>query len=70
MNVLRRLRAQGASICLLGNAARSTAAIAARLAGLGIDADCYNDLVSSGKATIEASANPMPGMPRSGVPTT
>lgn len=58
IEVLRRLRATGAPICLLSNAARSTAALAARLAGLGIDADCYDHLVSSGEATIEAFRRP------------
>lgn len=58
IDVLRRLRARGAPVCLLSNAARSTAAIAARLAGLGIDGDCYDDLVSSGEATIAAFRQP------------
>jgi HAD superfamily hydrolase (TIGR01459 family) len=58
VDVLRRLRAQRAPVCLLSNAARSTAALAARLAGLDIDADCYDDLVSSGQATIEAFRQP------------
>lgn len=58
VDVLRRLRAQGVPVCLLSNAARSTAALAPRLAGLGLDADCYDDLVSSGEATIEAFRQP------------
>ena len=58
IDVLRRVRAQGAPVCLLSNAARSTAAIAARLAGLGLDADCYDHLVSSGEATIAAFRQP------------
>jgi HAD superfamily hydrolase (TIGR01459 family) len=58
IDVLRRLRARGAPVCLLSNAARSTAAIAARLAGLGLHADCYDHLVSSGEATIEAFRQP------------
>jgi len=58
IDVLRRLRARGTAVCLLSNAARSTAAIAARLAGLGLDADCYHHLVSSGEATIEAFRQP------------
>lgn len=58
IDVLRRLRAQGTPVCLLSNAARSTAAIAARLAGLGLDRDCYDHLVSSGEATIEAFRQP------------
>jgi HAD superfamily hydrolase (TIGR01459 family) len=58
IDVLRRLRARGAPVCLLSNAARSAGAIAARLAGLGIDADCYDHLVSSGEATIEAFRQP------------
>jgi HAD superfamily hydrolase (TIGR01459 family) len=58
VDVLRRLRAQRAPVCLLSNAARSTGAIAARLAGLGLDADCYDHLVSSGEATIEAFRQP------------
>lgn len=58
IDVLRRLRAQGTPVCLLSNAARSTAALAARLAGLGLEADCYDHLVSSGEATIEAFRQP------------
>ena len=58
IEVLRRLRATCAPVCLLTNAARSIAAIAARLAGLGLDADCYDHLVSSGEATIEAFRQP------------
>jgi HAD superfamily hydrolase (TIGR01459 family) len=58
IDVLRRVRAQGAPVCLLSNAARSTAAIAARLAGLGVDTDCYDHLVSSGEATIAAFREP------------
>jgi HAD superfamily hydrolase (TIGR01459 family) len=58
IDVLCRLRAHGVPVCLLSNAARSTAAIAARLADLGIDADCHDHLVSSGQATIEAFRQP------------
>jgi HAD superfamily hydrolase (TIGR01459 family) len=58
IDVLRRLRAQGVPVCLLSNAARSTTAIAARLARLGIHADCYDHLVSSGEATIAAFRQP------------
>ncbi|HSE73327.1 MAG TPA: TIGR01459 family HAD-type hydrolase [Dongiaceae bacterium] len=58
IDVLRRLRAQGVPVCMLSNAARSTAALAARLAGLGLDAGCYDHLVSSGQATIEAFRQP------------
>jgi HAD superfamily hydrolase (TIGR01459 family) len=58
IDILRRLRAQGTPVCLLSNAARSTAAIATRLAGLGIEAECYDHLVSSGQATIEAFRQP------------
>lgn len=58
IDVLRRLRAKGTPVCLLSNAARSTAAIAARLAGLGVDTDCYDHLVSSGEATIAAFRQP------------
>jgi HAD superfamily hydrolase (TIGR01459 family) len=49
---------EAAPVCLLSNAARSTGAIGARLAGLGLDADCYDHLVSSGQATIEAFREP------------
>jgi HAD superfamily hydrolase (TIGR01459 family) len=58
IDVLSRLRAQGAPVCLLSNAARSTTAIAGKLAGMGIDRDCYDHLVSSGQATIEALRRP------------
>jgi HAD superfamily hydrolase (TIGR01459 family) len=54
IDVLRRLRAQGAPVCLLSNAARPAAAVAAKLATLGIDGDCYDHLATSGEATIEA----------------
>jgi HAD superfamily hydrolase (TIGR01459 family) len=54
IDVLSRLRAQPAPVCLLSNAARSIAAIAGKLAGMGIDRGCYDHLVSSGEATIEA----------------
>jgi HAD superfamily hydrolase (TIGR01459 family) len=58
IDVLRRLRAQATPVCLLSNAARSAAAIAARLAGLGLERGCYDHLVSSGEATIAAFRQP------------
>jgi HAD superfamily hydrolase (TIGR01459 family) len=58
IDVLRRLRAQGTPVCLLSNAARSTAALCARLAGLGLEAEYYDHLVSSGEATIDAFRRP------------
>ena len=58
IEVLRRLRATCAPVCLLSNAARSTAALTARLAGLGIERTCYDHLVSSGEATIAAFRQP------------
>lgn len=53
IDVLSRLRARGAPVCLLSNAARSTTAIAGKLAGMGIERGCYDHLVSSGQATID-----------------
>lgn len=58
IDVLPRLRAQPAPVCLLSNAARSIADIAGKLTGMGIDKDCYDHLVSSGQATIEALRRP------------
>ncbi|MEZ5831642.1 MAG: TIGR01459 family HAD-type hydrolase [Dongiaceae bacterium] len=53
-DALRRLRAAGAPVCLISNAPRSAAAVAARLVALGIGADCYDHLLTSGQATIDA----------------
>lgn len=58
IDVLSRLRAQPASVCLLSNAARSIADIARKLTGMGLDKSCYDHLVSSGEATIEALCRP------------
>ena len=58
VDVLPRLRAQPAPVCLLSNAARSITDIARKLAGMGIDQRCYDHLVSSGEATIEALRRP------------
>lgn len=58
IDVLPRLRAQGAPVCLLSNAARTMAEIAAKLAGMGIGRACYDHLVSSGEATIAALRRP------------
>jgi HAD superfamily hydrolase (TIGR01459 family) len=58
IDVLDRLRAQPAPVCLLSNAARSVADIAAKLASMGIDWGCYDHLVSSGQATIAALRRP------------
>lgn len=65
IDVLPRLRAQPAPVCLLSNAARSIADLARKLTGMGIDRRCYDHLVSSGEATIAAlrhpDANGVPG---------
>lgn len=58
IDVLPRLRAQPAPVCLLSNAARPTAFIARKLTVMGIDKDCYDHLVSSGEATIAALRRP------------
>lgn len=65
IDVFSRLRAQGGPVCLLSNAARSMAEIAEKLTGMGIDRGCYDHLVSSGQATIEALRHPDadPGAP-------
>ena len=60
IDVLPRLRAQGAPVCLLSNAARSIPDIATKLTVMGIDQRCYDHLVSSGEATIAALRHPDP----------
>jgi HAD superfamily hydrolase (TIGR01459 family) len=67
IDVLARLRAQPAPVCLLSNAARSVTDIAEKLASMGVDRGCYDHLVSSGQATIAALRRPdgnhgMPGV--------
>jgi HAD superfamily hydrolase (TIGR01459 family) len=58
VDVLRRLRAQGSTVCLLSNSPRSAQAIAVKLAEMGIDNGCYDHLLSSGEATIDALRGP------------
>jgi HAD superfamily hydrolase (TIGR01459 family) len=51
---LRALRERGLAVCLLSNAPRRAAAVAAKLRALGLGEDLYDDLVTSGEATWQA----------------
>jgi len=55
---LDRLRATGRPICLLSNAPRCGAGVAAKLAAMGLSGDSYHHLVTSGDATRQALARP------------
>lgn len=55
---LERLRARGCRVLLLSNAPRGPAAVARRLAEMGIDERHYDGIMTSGKATREALAEP------------
>ena len=51
---LRRLRQRDARVVLLSNAARLSADVAAQLEELGVAADVYDWLLTSGDATADA----------------
>lgn len=51
---LRRLRQRDARVVLLSNAARLSADVAAQLKDLGVEADMYDWLLTSGDATADA----------------
>lgn len=53
---LRRLRQRGSRVVLLSNAARLSADVAAQLEDLGVAADMYDWLLTSGDATADAVA--------------
>ena len=53
---LRRLRQRDARVVLLSNAARLSADVAAQLEDLGVAADMYDWLLTSGDATVNAVA--------------
>ncbi len=54
---LDRLAAAGKRLCLLSNAPRRVGPVAGILAAMGITADRYHHLVTSGEATFEALAH-------------
>ncbi|HSK38828.1 MAG TPA: TIGR01459 family HAD-type hydrolase [Arenibaculum sp.] len=54
VDCLDRLRAAGKRICLLSNAPRRCASVAAKLARMGISPAHYDHLMTSGEATFEA----------------
>jgi HAD superfamily hydrolase (TIGR01459 family) len=58
LDALVRLRAEGKLVCLLSNAPRRCAPVAARLAELGISPAHYDHLLTSGELTFEALRNP------------
>ncbi|HZD24927.1 MAG TPA: TIGR01459 family HAD-type hydrolase [Alphaproteobacteria bacterium] len=51
---LHRLRERGRKVALLSNAPRPGDNVAVQLAGIGLEADCYDTLLTSGDATREA----------------
>jgi HAD superfamily hydrolase (TIGR01459 family) len=51
---LRRLRASGRTVIFVSNVPRPGGVVRERLESFGVAADCYDDLVTSGDATIEA----------------
>ncbi len=58
IDCLRRLRAEGKSVCLLSNAPRRIEGLIGRLEEIGVPRDHYDHLMSSGEATHEALAAP------------
>lgn len=58
VDALARLRRAGKRVCLLSNAPRRCAPVAARLTEIGIAPDLYDHLMTSGEATFEALASP------------
>jgi len=54
VDCLRRLRAAGKRVVFLSNAPRPAAAVAERLAGVGVPVDSFDAIVSSGDATVRA----------------
>lgn len=58
IDALGRLRAAGLRLCLLSNAPRLAASVAARLDAMGIAAGGYDGLVTSGQLAVEALRKP------------
>ncbi|MEO3432137.1 TIGR01459 family HAD-type hydrolase [Inquilinus sp. CAU 1745] len=58
VDCLAALRREGKSVCLLSNAPRRIDSVARRLAEIGIPADAYDHLMTSGEATHEAFLSP------------
>jgi HAD superfamily hydrolase (TIGR01459 family) len=56
-NCLRRLRQRGARVVLLSNAARPSASVALHLTELGVEAELYDWLLTSGEATANTIAS-------------
>jgi len=54
LDCLTALRAAGKRVCLLSNAPRRVSAAAAKLTGMGVGADLYDALYTSGEASFEA----------------
>jgi HAD superfamily hydrolase (TIGR01459 family) len=54
VDCLRRLRASGRTVIFVTNVPRPGDVVRERLDSLGVPADCYDGLVTSGDATIEA----------------
>lgn len=60
---LRELRRRGKAVTLITNAPRPKGEVAAQLASLGIGADCYDAIATSGDVCAEAIAARAPGRP-------
>lgn len=61
VDALQRLRADGKRVCLLSNAPRRVATVAARLDEIGVPRDAWDHLLTSGEATriaLEERADP------------
>jgi HAD superfamily hydrolase (TIGR01459 family) len=57
VDALRRFRAERGRVVLLSNAPRPSAEIAAQFARIGVPADCYDSIVTSGAAAREDLAH-------------
>ena len=63
VEALRNLRRLGKAVTLITNAPRPQREVAEQLAGLGIGADCYNAIATSGDVCAKAIAARAPGRP-------
>ena len=54
LDCLRRIRGDGRTVLFLSNAPRPDWAVRRQLGGFGVASDCYDHVISSGDATIEA----------------
>lgn len=59
VDAMRRIKDQGISICLLSNSPRRVTVVETHLAGMGIDRNLYDHLVTSGELTFEALREPI-----------